>query len=68
MADLPDDELRIHASELAAALGESREDTMKNLRTLLVNHAEEWRAFLTAQEEKSFLKSWMDGGRYDRSQ
>jgi len=67
MADLPDGELRIHASELAAALGESREDTMKNLRTLLVNHAEEWRAFLTAQEEKSFLKSWMDGGRYDRS-
>lgn len=67
MASLPDDELLIHASELAAALGESREDTMKNLRALLVNHAEEWRSFLTAQGEKSFLKSWMDGGRYGRS-
>ncbi len=29
-------------------------------------HAVEWRAFLSAQGEQSFLKSWMDGGRYGR--
>lgn len=66
MAGLPDDTLRVHASQIAAAIGESNEETLKKLRTMLVTHAEEWRAFLSAQGEKSFLKSWMDGGRYGR--
>lgn len=64
MAGLPDDALRIHASQIAAATGATYEETLKKLRTMLVTHAEEWRAFLSAQGEKSFLKSWMDGGRY----
>lgn len=66
MASLPDDDLRTHASQIAAATGATYEETLKKLRTMLVTHAEEWRAFLSAQGEKSFLKSWMDGGRYGR--
>ncbi len=68
MAGLPDDALRVHASQIAAATGESHEETLKKLRTMLVTHADEWRAFLSAQGEQSFLKSWLDGGRYGRSE
>ena len=68
MAVLPDDKLRVHVSEIATATGATPQDTMKNLRTLLVTHAEEWRAFLAAQGEQSFLKNWMAGGRYGRSE
>jgi Queuosine biosynthesis protein QueC len=68
MASQPDDELRVHASEIAAATCVTYKETLKNLRTLLIRHAEEWRAFLCAQGEESFLASWMDGGRYGRSE
>ena len=68
MAILPDDKLRVHVSEIAAATGAPLQETLKNLRTLLVTHAEEWCAFLAAQGEQSFLKSWMEGGRYGRSE
>lgn len=67
MSSLPDDDLRVHASQIAAAIGESYGDTLKKLRMMLVTHAEEWRVFLSAQGEQSFLKSWMDGGRYGQS-
>lgn len=66
MADLPDCALRAHVSEIATATEVTYEDTLKKLRTMLVAHAKEWREFLSAQGEKSFLNSWMDGGRYDR--
>jgi len=66
MAGLPDDALRSHASQIAAAMGESNKETLNKLRTMLVTHAEEWRAFLAAQGEQSFLKSWLDGERYGR--
>ena len=68
MAILPDDKLRVHVSEIATATGAPPHETLKNLRTLLVTHAEEWRAFLAAQGEQSFLKNWMAGGRYGRSE
>lgn len=68
MADLGDGALRVHVSEIAAATGATNQETLKHLRTLLVTHAKEWRAFLSAQGEQSFLKSWMDGGRYGRSE
>ena len=68
MAVLPDDELRGHVWEIATATGATFQETLKNLRTLLAKHAEEWRVFLSAQGEQSFLKSWMDGGRYGRSE
>lgn len=66
LASLPDDALRVHASQIGAAIGESTEETLTKLRTMLSTHAVEWRAFLSAQGEQSFLKSWMDGGRYGR--
>ncbi|MEP5438634.1 MAG: hypothetical protein ABJQ08_18555 [Paracoccaceae bacterium] len=68
MAVLPDSELRVHVSEIAAATGTSYEETLKKLRTLLVTHAQEWQAFLSAQGEQSFLRSWMEGGRHGRSE
>jgi hypothetical protein len=64
MAGLPDDALRPHASEIAATTGATYEETLKKLRILLVTHAEEWQEFLAAQGHHSFLKSWIDGGRY----
>jgi hypothetical protein len=66
LAGLPDDALHVHASQIGAAIGESTEETLTKLRTMLGTHAVEWRAFLSAQGEQSFLKSWMDGGRYGR--
>jgi len=66
LAGLPDDALRAYASQIGAAIGESTEKTLTKLRTMLGTHAVEWRAFLSAQGEQSFLKSWMDGGRYGR--
>jgi hypothetical protein len=68
MADQPDDTLRTYASEIASATGKTYEETLKQLRTMLLTHAKEWRAFLAAQGAQSFLKSWMDGGRYGRSE
>ncbi|WP_244662049.1 hypothetical protein [Mesorhizobium huakuii] len=68
MADLPDDALRVHASQIAAATEATYEETLKKLRTMLVTHAAEWRVFLSAQGDQGFLNSWMDGGRYGRSE
>lgn len=64
LADVPDDRLRADVSEIASATGASQEDTLKNLRTLLVTHAQEWRAFLSIQGEQSFLNNWLEGGRF----
>lgn len=64
MAHLPDDSLRVHASQIAAATERTYEETLENLRTMLVSHAEEWQAFLSVQGQQSFLRNWMDGGRY----
>lgn len=66
MADLPDAALRPFASQIAAATGEAYEQTVRNLRMMLMTHAKEWRSFMSAQGDESFLKSWMDGGRHDR--
>ncbi|MBB4123636.1 hypothetical protein GGR30_003584 [Martelella radicis] len=66
MAELPDTALRPFASQIAAATGEPYEQTLRNLRLMLMTHAKEWRAFLSAQGDGSFLRSWLDGGRHDR--
>jgi hypothetical protein len=68
MSELPDAKLRPFASQIASATGEAYEQTLRNLRIMLMTHAQEWRTFLSAQGEKSFLKNWMDGGRYDCSE
>ena len=64
MADLPDDKLRADVRELATATNATFEETMNNLRAMLMEHAKEWQAFLSAQGKQSFLKSWIEGGRH----
>ena len=66
LADLPDAALRPFASQIAAAIGETFDVTLRNLRMMLMMHASEWQAFMSAQGDKSFLKDWLDGGRHDR--
>nr|WP_281379454.1 7-cyano-7-deazaguanine synthase [Aquamicrobium lusatiense] len=66
MADLPDADLKVHSFEIARATGETQDNVLKNLRNMLLIHAKEWRAFLAAQGEQSFLRSWIDGGRHGR--
>lgn len=68
MADLPDADLNVHAFEIARATGEAQDDVLKKLRNMLQTHAKEWRAFVAAQGEQSFLRGWTDGGRYGRSE
>lgn len=66
LAALPDTALRIHASQIGAATAQSYHDTLQKLKMMLMTHAQEWRTFLSAQGEQSFLRGWMDGGRYGR--
>lgn len=68
MADIPDEDLMVHVFEIARATGELQEDVLKKLRSMLLSHAKEWRAFLAAQGEQSFLRSWITRGRYGRSE
>jgi hypothetical protein len=63
MATLPDEALRAHASQIAAATDATYDNTLKSLRTMLAIHAAEWRTFVSAQGEESFLTGWVDGGR-----
>ena len=58
MARLPDAALRLHAFEIGRATGNSEQDTRIALRRLLVQHAEEWRDFVSAQGQLSFIRSW----------
>lgn len=68
LAGLPDAQLRPEAFEIACATGAGKQQTLENLRQLLVQHAEEWRDFLSAQGKKSFIHHWIGGGRYGRSE
>lgn len=67
LAKRPDRDLRIHASEIAAETNTTYEMALANLRKLLAQHALEWNSFLDAQGEKSFLRTWLVGGRYGRA-
>ena len=64
MARLPDSALRPHVFEIARATSMSERDTTKALRRLLLSHADEWRDFVSAQGQHSFIASWTSGGRY----
>ncbi len=64
MAQWDEGKIRVHVSEVAAALGATKEETNRNLKKLLQQHASEWAAFITSQGEESFLLNWMDGGLY----
>jgi 7-cyano-7-deazaguanine synthase in queuosine biosynthesis len=67
MSDVSDEALRVHAFEIARAVGAPHHKTLANLRNLLRTHAQEWRTFVAAQGEQSFLKSWTKGGRFGGS-
>ncbi|MEJ8568086.1 7-cyano-7-deazaguanine synthase [Elongatibacter sediminis] len=56
--------LRPHVFELAQALGTSTDEVQKNLRHMLLQHADEWAAFLASQGKQSFLEIWTKGGRH----
>ncbi|SMF34047.1 7-cyano-7-deazaguanine synthase (queuosine biosynthesis) [Azospirillum oryzae] len=64
MANWTDDDLRVHVSEISTALGADYKETLKNLRSLLATHAEEWHSFVAVQGRDSFLMSWTQGERY----
>jgi len=68
MADLPDTDLKVHAFEIARATGQPQDDVLEKLRSMLLRHAKEWRAFVAAQGEQSFLRRWTKGGRNGRSE
>jgi 7-cyano-7-deazaguanine synthase in queuosine biosynthesis len=68
MAGLPDEDLKVHAFEIARAMGETQEDVLKKIKKMLLTHAKEWRGFMAAQGEQSFLRSWTEGGRHGRSE
>ena len=67
LAGQSDTSLRAHIFEIARATGASEQETCENLRMLLVQHAEEWSNFISAQGKFSFLYDWTKGGRYGRS-
>ena len=68
MAKLPDSGLRPHVFEIARATGLSEQDTGKALRRLLQQHAEEWLNFLSAQGQRSFIRSWTKRIRHGQSE
>ncbi|TAJ74913.1 MAG: hypothetical protein EPO45_16515 [Sphingobium sp.] len=61
MAVWDDRKIRVHVSEVATALGATNDETNRNLRLLLKQHAEEWTAFVTSWGDQSFLLRWLDG-------
>lgn len=65
MVELPNSKLRNNSLELAESLGATEEETLRHLRNLLAQHAEEWHRFLADQGQGSFLRVWTKGGRYD---
>ena len=66
LAEQSDDMLRVYSFDIARAMGALEAETLKKLRTLLIQHRDEWRAFVEAQGRKSFLNQWTKGGRYGR--
>jgi 7-cyano-7-deazaguanine synthase in queuosine biosynthesis len=64
MADWSDEELRMYALEIAEALGEPEVEILTKLRKLLSQHAAEWKTFLEAQGNQSFLHNWTGGGNH----
>lgn len=67
LAERPDEDLRAHASEIAAETNQTYDISLARLRKLLLRHAHEWNGFLDAQGERSFLHTWLVGGRHGRA-
>ncbi|MFA7340980.1 MAG: hypothetical protein WC028_29620 [Candidatus Obscuribacterales bacterium] len=64
MVDWADEDLQVYAFEIAEALRKPEAETLTNLKSLLSQHAKEWRTFLDAQGSNSFLHKWMGGGNH----
>ncbi len=64
LTSLPETELKPKAFEIGRAIGATEQQTLKNLRKLLAQHAEEWQSFLRAQGKESFINHWIRGGRH----
>ena len=64
MAEQAGADMRLHVFQIALAIGASEHDTNENLRKLLIQHAKEWRDFVSAQGKYSFIHRWAAGGRY----
>ena len=67
MAQLPSTSLRRYAFEIARATDLSEHGVSNALKELLLQHAGEWRDFVRAQGQRSFLADWTKGERYDGS-
>lgn len=63
LSNVSDPNLRPYMIELAGALGRTEADVHGPLRRMLLQHAEEWRAFTAVAGEQSFLNTWTMGGR-----
>ena len=55
--------LRRQAYEVADTLGLSVEQTEKNIREMISQHASEWSAFSASLGSESFLQNWVRGSR-----
>lgn len=64
MSDWRNEDLQVYAFEIAEAVRKPEAETLANLKSLLSQHAKEWRTFLDAQGNKSFLHNWMGGGNH----
>jgi 7-cyano-7-deazaguanine synthase in queuosine biosynthesis len=64
LARASDVALKPHAFQIAKALGSSVDDVASKLRSMLVQHSEEWSAFQESQGANSFLQLWTKGGRH----
>lgn len=67
MGELPDTELRPYVFEIARATGLLERDAIEVLKRLLLQHAAEWRDFVGAQGQSSFIESWTRGACHGRS-
>ena len=66
MANWNDDDLWMFAFEISEATTLSVSETLTKLKKLLTQHAQEWKTFLAAQGDKSFLHNWVSGGNHGR--
>jgi len=65
MATHTDDELSMFTFEIARSLEQPEAEILKNMKTLLSQHASEWETFLAAQGRQSFLNRWIGRGSHD---
>ncbi len=68
MAECPGANLRLYGFEIAQATGLLEQDVSKALKQLLLQHAGEWRDFVRAQGQHSFIGHWTKGASHGGSE